>query len=698
MANRVSQLTIALVDRLSGPARQAGQSIDQLNGKARRAARESQSVGAGAGAAVSGIARGVAAVGGVYGAARFAKSAVTDFAELDRRLRRIGITAGATEAEVKAGTEGLKNLAQQSATPLKDVLAGMEALTAQGRGFKEALDFMPSVIRTSQAAGAQADDIAKSADAISTHFKIAGKDIQGAFDVLVEGGKQGQFELKDMARYLPSLAPAAKAVGLEGQKGLRDLVAMLQVIRKGTGTAEEAASSMNNILQKMNSEETRKKFKKMGVDLEAAFKKGKAEGKNLIEVFEDAAWKATKGDLSQLPKLINDMEFARGMRAILSLKGAWQDMSSTIAKNAPGSAMRDFNRVIADTESKLERSRQAYDRLKTSVGEKLADPFTDLMTGMRNLVDGLPKDLQPKGWEVVRPGGTPPSKGEPRGETDAERRARLMRPAPGSGGARSRQPLDIHSYPSQHGPQRGGVARVARERDQRYMHNWGRGVQAQRGVAPPGTVRPDGTMVGTDRGRETADYVEKLVVPKIREQARRDARNAGGITPGQSIARQVEAEKRLEEALHQITDSARLMPEAQRDGYFGQLNSARVLRNLVGEILKHEAAREGHRAPGESEISERVGEELARVRRRLAEPIRPEINTGPLDDFSSKAETAHDRLSALDMKVSPQVGTGSIDTAIDKAQRLKILLAELGTMADGTASRAAAAGNGYSDT
>lgn len=49
------------------------------------------------------------------------------------------------------------------------------------------------------------------------------------------GDKLGKFELKDMARYLPSMLPAFEALGGEGQSGLRSLVAMLQVIRAGTG-------------------------------------------------------------------------------------------------------------------------------------------------------------------------------------------------------------------------------------------------------------------------------------------------------------------------------------------------------------------------------------------------------------------------------------------------------------------------------
>lgn len=64
--------------------------------------------------------------------------------------------------------------------------------------------------------------------------------MQRAFDVLVTQGKAGKFELKDMAQYLPSLAPAAAAVGLKGAEGLNQLAAVLQTVRTQTGSAGAA--------------------------------------------------------------------------------------------------------------------------------------------------------------------------------------------------------------------------------------------------------------------------------------------------------------------------------------------------------------------------------------------------------------------------------------------------------------------------
>src|SRR5690606_4256942 len=145
-----------------------------------------------------------------------------------------------------------------------------------------------------------------------------------------------------------------------------------------------------NILQKMSSEETRKRFAKMGVDLEAALKKGRKEGRNLIEVFEDATWKAIKGDLSQLPKVINDMEFARGMRALLSMRGEWQKLAGTIGE-ASGTVDRDLNRVLGDSQAKLDQLSNAWDRFVTAVGSGAVN------IGVGSLLQGLAESIEELG-------------------------------------------------------------------------------------------------------------------------------------------------------------------------------------------------------------------------------------------------------------------------------------------------------------
>ncbi|MFC5505156.1 phage tail tape measure protein [Bosea massiliensis] len=338
----------------------------------------------------------LAAVMGVYGAARFVNSANREFAQNERAMTRIAVTADASAEVQKASWSELQKLAFETAQPVDKVREGLESLVAAGRSLPEAMAFLPSVARTAQASGATTADIARSADAVGSAFKIAGADMQSAFDIMATGGKLGQFELKDMARYLPSLAPAAAAIGMEGKKGLTELVAMLQVLRKGSGTAEEAAGSMNNILQKMSSEETAKKYKKLGVDLEGMFKKGKATGQDMVSVFMEATQLATKGDLGKLPQLIGDMEFARGVRALMMFRGEFDKMKQTISATSAGAVAGDLNRVLSTSQATMDRMKISSDRLTTAVGERLTPAFQGLAnvaTAAMNAVSGA---LEPK--------------------------------------------------------------------------------------------------------------------------------------------------------------------------------------------------------------------------------------------------------------------------------------------------------------
>lgn len=315
-------------------------------------------------------ARAMAAAGGAlagYSIARNLAEAQKRFAEVDRSMTRIGITGDATVEQTRKGTEELRNLARDTATLFDPAKQGLDAITASGRDFTDAMKMMPSVLRTAQASGAGVEDIANSSTALIDHMKIAIEGLQEAQDTLAMGGKLGKFELKDMARYLPSMLPAFKALGASGQGGLRSLVAMLQVIRAGTGTSEEAASSANNIFQKMESEETVKRFDKFGIKLRKEMEKARKEGKNLIEVFVELSNKAVKGDLSKLPQLFSDMELARGMRALMGGMEKYKELVAELQKSK-GTIDVDFKRITGDAQAKFDRFAEATDRAKTAVG------------------------------------------------------------------------------------------------------------------------------------------------------------------------------------------------------------------------------------------------------------------------------------------------------------------------------------------
>jgi TP901 family phage tail tape measure protein len=294
------------------------------------------------------------------------------YADVDRQITNIGVTADASAQDLLGVRKQLEGLSYDTALSTGKVTKGLDVLVAQGRSLKEGLQFLPAVARTAAAANAEVEDIAKSADAVASNFKLAGSEVQKAFDIMAAGGKAGQFELKDMAQFLPSLAPAAAAAGFSGTKGLTDLVSMLQIMRKGSGSSGEAMDSMSNVFQKMESEETQKKFKKFGVDLAAGMAKGRKEGRNLVEVFEELTGKALKGDLSKLPQLFTDTQFARGMRALMTYRGEWQKLATTISSTADGTVSRDLLRVTNDARAQLDRMFSAVENRAVQLGGILA--------------------------------------------------------------------------------------------------------------------------------------------------------------------------------------------------------------------------------------------------------------------------------------------------------------------------------------
>lgn len=320
-----------------------------------------------------------------FSATRALNDATRRFAEVDRAMTRTGITGDATVRQTREGALELRNLARDTATLFDPAQKGLDAITASGRDFTEAMRMMPSVLRTAQASGAGVEEIANSSTALLDHMKISVEGLAAAQDTLAMGGKLGKFELKDMARYLPSMLPAFKALGQTGQDGLRSLVAMLQVIRGGTGTAEEAASSAQNIFSKMESEQTVKNFKDMGVDLPKAMTKARKEGRNLMEVFVELSNKALKGDLSKVPQLFKDMEVQRGMRPLLADFQKYLDYRDKL-KGSAGTIDADFKRVSVDAKANLDRFSEAADRTQTAIGGIAAELSADNMKrGAANL-------------------------------------------------------------------------------------------------------------------------------------------------------------------------------------------------------------------------------------------------------------------------------------------------------------------------
>ena len=445
--------------------------LDETEQAARRSAEKT----AAAGRRIA-VGLGLAATAGIA----LTKSAVLNYAGFERTLTRIGITAGASVEMTKAAGDEVQRLAKAYAMTTDEAIIGLDTLTASGLDLKEAMAFLPSVLATAQAAGASTADIANTAIKASSTLKIATVDMQKAFDIMVAGGKAGQFELKDMAQYIPTLANGFATLGYSGTDGLKQLIAVMQTLRERTGDAGTAATQASNIFGKMMSNQTIKAFSDFGINLEEGMKRGKAAGEDTLSTFVRLSKEALKGDMSKLPQLFTDQEFRLGMTTLITSADAIERfMKALNSGDVSGSTLRDLQRVLDDTEAKIQNLSSTWDNFMKSFGSRVAPVVSGVLQYATTEIDkgaaidrgldkaGIKGDFARSSWKLrnslndeermrmARRGGY--------AESIAEAEASKVVPVEqyvslGRGIRRPHTPTPDHAYPAaQRGAGQGGI-------------------------------------------------------------------------------------------------------------------------------------------------------------------------------------------------------------------------------------------------
>lgn len=342
-----------------------------------RGARAASGWGAGLAVAAGGLAAmSGAAVGGKI------KDAVVDYAALEQRMERIGITAGATERETAQATDTVKKMAESMSMPLDLAIGGLDKLVSSGMSLKEAMSFLPSVLATAQASGAATEDMAKSAQALAVSMKVPATQMQDAFDAMVVGGKLGMFEAKDMAEFFPKVFASAQKLGFAGVDGVQRITAMLQVSRQVAGTAEQAATGVTDAFEKILSPTVLKAAKKEGHDFEKIMLGAEKQGKNSFDAVIEYLKDKTKGtDLEKnllLSSIFSESDSRRFIVAMLQNFDTYQKYFSEI-RNGIGATATDLARILKLSQSEITKAQTQFNNAALAVGQQAMPVVTKFL-------------------------------------------------------------------------------------------------------------------------------------------------------------------------------------------------------------------------------------------------------------------------------------------------------------------------------
>lgn len=280
-----SELSASLARGGSGIARlrrqydAVGQTIDQLHAK-----QERFTVSIARGNALKskrgelrGQALEVAGTGAALGApiVQSMKTAIN----FQDQTRDIAITGGFDAAQEHRLSKALRGAALTWNQTQTDVAQGTAVLIAGGIGSLQALEaYAPVMAKTATATRATMDNLGAVAIALNDNLGIGAAGYERSMNMLAFAGKSGQFELADMAKWLPQLTPQFAALGVTGERAVAEIGASLQIARRGAGSNDEAANNFKNFLSKITAPETLKAFDKAGIDLKGSMQNLVSEG------------------------------------------------------------------------------------------------------------------------------------------------------------------------------------------------------------------------------------------------------------------------------------------------------------------------------------------------------------------------------------------------------------------------------------
>lgn len=328
-------------------------------------------------------------------------ASVNGAATFSRESRLIGNTANMTASEVRAMNDEILRTSKASNQSAEDVQRGMGFLIAAGQSAGEARRTIGSISMTATATGADMEDLAKSAFTLSDALKIKPEGIGDALDALAVAGKRGNFELRDMAKALPSVGAKFVALKMSGNEAAATLGAALQIARKGAGSADEAANNMENFMAKVLAPATLKKAQKnFGLDLYAVIQNAQKTGGNPFDAAMQSIMKATGGDVKKLGDMFEDMQVKNFLLPMMQNWDEYKDIQNKALNNSKGAIKKDFTRMMDEPSEKFKAAQIDFHNASLKFGETLFPVATKLTTVFTGLI-GKFSEFTEKNPELV---------------------------------------------------------------------------------------------------------------------------------------------------------------------------------------------------------------------------------------------------------------------------------------------------------
>ncbi|MGV4154092.1 phage tail tape measure protein [Citrobacter freundii] len=353
MASRLTtEILINLAGNLTAKARQYGANMSEFARRNERAMSVVKATTAAAG-------RGLDALGNRYTGmiAGFAGGAMLrEFAQTDRRITRMGLAAEKTRSEMAQIFSGIQDSSIKFRVDDSEVTSAVEKIGTVTGDIDFGVKNKDNLAASIAASGGTGESIGGLFAQFPKFQVTSEKQTLEAMDTLNKLGKEGAFELKDIAEKGVRAFSMYSAAGGKGVKGIKDVGVAMESAIDATGDRDTAATAVENLIR----------------DLQAP-KVVKELGRNGINVF------GNDGKMRSLPQLMEEVAKRSGNKGAkeqnkrLVEAGFNQDsilLISSVTTGKGAENLKRYNGVVADGSGILSDAKYA------------AQDFTSAMTSL----------------------------------------------------------------------------------------------------------------------------------------------------------------------------------------------------------------------------------------------------------------------------------------------------------------------------
>ncbi len=320
------------------------------------------------------------ALGGLLGSGLAVAGPIAQAAQLEQSLRQMGITAGFSGQEVeRAMRENLtlfQGVARETNQRVRDLAGAAGVLIAGGGQAGEVWrELVPIIGRVATASGASAQDLSQTVLSVVNNLRVAPAEAEQVLAALVQAGKEGQFELRDMAGQFAALSAQAAGLGMTGPRAVHSIAAALQVARQGAGSASEAANNLANTFRQMTSTEARKGFREIGVDLERVMESANRQGINPLEAVIQKLRERTGGNMFRVQEIFADSQVLGFLRPMIAETARYIEIRERAAGAGAELISTDQETAMRGLAAALQRLTVATDEFVTRIGAAAEGPL-----------------------------------------------------------------------------------------------------------------------------------------------------------------------------------------------------------------------------------------------------------------------------------------------------------------------------------